>query len=183
MQITILRIARKIHRTMGAFLFIFFFIVAITGLILGWKKNSNGWILPATSKGISTNLDTWKTTSALLKISDSVLITKVDKSLSTELDRIDIRKDKGVVKFLYVDNYWEIQLDGQSGAVLQISQRRSDIFEDIHDGSFLDRYFKTNGEPIKLVYTSIMGISLFLFTVTGFWLWMGPKFIRNKKRN
>ena len=45
MQITILRIARKIHRTMGAFLFLFFFIVAITGLILGWKKNSNGWIL------------------------------------------------------------------------------------------------------------------------------------------
>ena len=102
-------------------------------------------------------------------------------SLSTEIDRIDIRKDKGVVKFLYVDNYWEIQLDGQSGAVLQISQRRSDFFEDIHDGSFLDRYFKTNGEPIKLVYTSIMGTSLFLFTVTGFWLWLGPKFIRNKK--
>ena len=35
MQVTILRIARKIHRTMGAFLFLFFFIVAITGLMLG----------------------------------------------------------------------------------------------------------------------------------------------------
>ena len=83
MQITILRIARKIHRTMGAFLFLFFFIVAITGLILGWKKNSNGWILPATAKGISTNLNTWKTTTELLKISDSVLITKVDNFLIT----------------------------------------------------------------------------------------------------
>ena len=182
MKVTILRIFRKVHRAMGAFLFLFFFIVAITGLTLGWKKNSNGWILPATMKGSSTNLNTWKTTKELLSISDSVLINNIDTSLSTELDRIDIRKDKGVVKFLYVDNYWEIQLDGQSGAVLQISQRRSDFFEDIHDGSFLDRYFKTNGEPIKLVYTSIMGTSLFLFTVTGFWLWLGPKFIRNKKR-
>jgi len=27
-----------------------------------------------------------------------------------------------------------------------------------------------------------MGV-LFLFTLTGFWLWMGPKLIRNKKRN
>ena len=93
-QAKTLRNFRKLHRITGALLFIFFFIVAITGLILGWKKNSNGWILPATSKGISTNLDTWKTTTALLKISDSVLITKVDKSLSTELDSIVIRKDK-----------------------------------------------------------------------------------------
>jgi len=183
MQVTILRIFRKIHRTLGAFLFLFFFIVAITGLTLGWKKNSNGWILPATMKGSATNLDNWKTTKELLRISDSLLINKVDKSLSTQLDRIDIRKDKGIVKFLYIDNYWEIQLDGQSGNVLQISQRRSDFFEDIHDGSFLDRYFKTDGEPIKLIYTSIMGISLFLFTVTGCWLWLGPKFIRNKKKD
>ena len=182
MQVTILRIFRKIHRTLGAFLFLFFFIVAITGLTLGWKKNSNGWMLPATMKGSATNLDNWKTTKELLRISDSLLINKVDKSLSTQLDRIDIRKDMGIVKFLYIDNYWEIQLDGQSGNVLQISQRRSDFFEDIHDGSFLDRYFKTDGEPIKLIYTSIMGISLFLFTVTGCWLWLGPKFIRNKKR-
>ena len=182
MQVTILRIFRKIHRTLGAFLFLFFFIVAITGLTVGWKKNSNGWMLPATMKGSATNLDNWKTTKELLRISDSLLINKVDKSLSTQLDRIDIRKDKGIVKFLYIDNYWEIQLDGQSGNVLQISQRRSDFFEDIHDGSFLDRYFKTDGEPIKLIYTSIMGISLFLFTVTGCWLWLGPKFIRNKKR-
>ena len=182
MQVTILRIARKIHRTMGAFLFLFFFIVAITGLMLGWKKNSNGWILPATSKGISTNLDSWKTTKELLKIADSVLITKVDKSLSTKLDRIDIRKDKGIVKFVYTENYWEIQLDGQSGDVLQINQRRSDFIEDIHDGSFLDYYFKTDGEPFKLIYTSIMGVALFFFTLTGFWLWIGPKVIRNKKR-
>ncbi len=80
-------------------------------------------------------------------------ITKVDKSLSTKLDRIDIRKDKGIVKFIYTDNYWEIQLDGQTGDVLQINQRKSDFVEDIHDGSFLDYYFKTEGEPIKLIYT------------------------------
>ncbi|MDP1971566.1 MAG: PepSY domain-containing protein [Sediminibacterium sp.] len=182
MQVAILRISRKIHRTMGAFLFLFFFIIAITGLLLGWKKNSNGWILPETTKGISTNFDNWKTTKELLKISDSILITKVDKSLSTKLDRIDIRKDKGIVKFIYTYDYWEIQLDGQSGNVLRISQRRSDFIEDIHDGSFLDYYFKNDGEYIKLIYTSIMGLSLFLFTVTGFWLWFGPKLIRNKKR-
>ena len=182
MQVAVLRIFRKVHRTMGAFLFLFFFIVAITGLLLGWKKNSNGWILPASAKGKSTQLETWKPVNELLHIADSVLLHDVDASLSTKIDRIDIRKDKGIVKFIYTDHYWEIQLDGQTGEALQINQRKSEFIEDIHDGSYLDIYFKTKGEPIKLVYTLIMGLALLIFTITGFWLWYGPKLIRNKNR-
>ncbi|MEO0002203.1 MAG: hypothetical protein RL766_2249, partial [Bacteroidota bacterium] len=37
-QAKILRIFRKVHRLTGAFLFIFFFVVSVTGLLLGWKK-------------------------------------------------------------------------------------------------------------------------------------------------
>jgi len=37
-QAKTLRVFRKVHRTTGAFLFIFFFIISITGLLLGWKK-------------------------------------------------------------------------------------------------------------------------------------------------
>lgn len=37
-QAKTLRIFRKVHRTTGALLFVFFFVVAITGLLLGWKK-------------------------------------------------------------------------------------------------------------------------------------------------
>jgi hypothetical protein len=98
------------------------------------------------------------------------------------LDRIDIRKDKGIVKFVYVKHYWEVQLDGATGNVLQVNLRKSDFIEDIHDASFLDTYFNTQGEPIKLAYTLIMGTALFLFCTTGFWLWYGPKLLRNKKR-
>ena len=36
---------RKIHKWIGSFLFIFFFFTAVTGLLLGWKKNSNGYLL------------------------------------------------------------------------------------------------------------------------------------------
>lgn len=39
-QARILRIARRLHRTTGALLFVFFFIVACTGLLLGWKKHT-----------------------------------------------------------------------------------------------------------------------------------------------
>ncbi len=37
----------------------------------------------------------------------------------------------------------------------------------------------TNGQ-IKFLYTTITGIALLLFTVTGFWLWYGPKRIKRK---
>lgn len=168
---------------MGALLFLFFFIVSISGFLLGWKKNSFGLILPKSAIGTSTDLSKWKPIEQLHQIADSILVYSIDARLSKDLDRIDIRKDKGIVKFIYVNHYNEIQLDGATGKLLQINQRRSDFIEDIHDGSYLDFYFKTKGEPIKLVYTLIMGLSLFTFTFTGFWLWYGPKIIRKKRRS
>ena len=181
MQASFLRSVRKIHRYTGIFLFAFFFIIAITGLLLGWKKNSFGLILPASSTGTSTQLGEWKSTEMLNHLADSVLRANTGQETPTDLDRIDIRKDKGIVKFVYIHNYWEVQLDGATGNALQISQRRSDLIEDLHDGSFFDLYFNTKGEPIKLVYTFIMGTALLTFTITGFWLWYGPIHIRRQK--
>jgi hypothetical protein len=89
-----------------------------------------------------------------------------------------MRPDKGMVKFVFAEGYWGIQLDGSTGELLHIERRRSDFIENIHDGSILDYVFNTDGEYFKLFYTTIMGLSLLLFTITGFWLWVGPKQMR-----
>jgi uncharacterized iron-regulated membrane protein len=39
-------------------------------------------------------------------------------------------------------------------------------------------YNFNSGDWIKLIYNTIMGLALILFTVTGFWLWYGPKRMR-----
>ena len=181
-QAKILRIFRKIHRTTGALLFIFFFFISVTGLLLGWKKNTNGAILPKTQKGSTSELKDWLPVDSLHTIACYTLHNSVSPDLSLELDRIDIRKDKGSVKFVFVDQFQEIQLDGATGNVLSIGQRRSDFLENVHDGSILDRYLGTDGY-IKLAYTTVMGISLLLFTITGFWLWYGPKRMRKESKN
>jgi uncharacterized iron-regulated membrane protein len=181
MQASFLRSVRKVHRYTGIFLFVFFFAIAITGLLLGWKKNSFGLILPASATGTSTNLEDWRSVNDLHRIADSTLLVTTGTKTDLTLDRIDIRKDKGIVKFVYIEDYWEVQLDGATGTPLQISQRRSDLIEDLHDGSFFDLYFRTKGEPIKLIYTLIMGTALITFTVTGFWLWYGPKQIKKQR--
>jgi hypothetical protein len=174
-QAKTLRIFRKIHRTTGAFLFVFFFFVLVTGILLGWKKHSNGLILPKSYNGSSTDLKDWLPIDSLHKNAFKILHDSVSADLSLELDRIDVRKDKGMVKFIFVDYFFGIQLDGASGKLLHIEHRRSDIIENAHDDSIIDYYFHTKGEPIKLAYTSIMGFALLTFTTTDFWLWYGAK--------
>ena len=179
----LLRVFRRIHRQVAIILFVFFSIIAITGLLLGWKKNSFGLILPPTSKGISSDLATWLPFDSLHTIAVNTLRDSVNRDLSIELERIDARPQKGIVKFVFVDDYWEVQLDGTNGEVLLIERRTSDFIENIHDGTILDVIFNTKNDQLKLSYTSIMGLSLLILTISGFWLWYGPKRLRKKKHS
>jgi uncharacterized iron-regulated membrane protein len=177
-QARVLRIARKVHRTAGALLFVFFFVTACTGLLLGWKKHSGGVILPKSYQGVSTNKQDWLPIHTLHEKAVQVMKEHAPAGLSHELDRIDIRPDKGMVKFVFLESYWGVQLDCTTGELLHLERRRSDFIENIHDGSYFDYVLGTNYGQIKLIYTSILGSALLIFTVTGFWLWYGPKRIR-----
>ncbi|HOI49666.1 MAG TPA: PepSY-associated TM helix domain-containing protein [Prolixibacteraceae bacterium] len=181
-QAGFLRLTRKIHRTTGMLLFICFFFISATGLLLGWKKHSGGLILPRSYQGSSTNLADWLPVDSLHQNACRFLREKFGADFSTELERIDIRPDKGMVKFVFAANYTGLQLDGATGQLLHLEHRRSDLIENIHDGSILDRYFNTGNGQIKLIYTSVTGIALLLFTGTGFWLWYGPKKLRRTRK-
>ena len=183
-QAKILRIFRKVHRATGAALFIFFFIIAITGILLGWKSHSSDLIAPQSYTGSSNNLHEWLPVDSLHKKAVVLLKDSISPDLSPDLDRIDIRKDKGMVKFIFENHTWEIQLDGATGTVLNIGKRHSDFIEDLHDGTVLDTWFNTSTKPLRVVYNSIMGLALLLFTITGFWLWYGPKRLKkHRKKN
>ena len=177
----VLRVSRSVHRTTGALLFVFFFVVACTGLLLGWKKDTGGVILAKTYQGSSADLKDWLPIHVLHEKAVGVMRESVSRDLSPELDRIDVRPDKGVVKFVFVEHYWGVQLDGATGEVLHVERRRADFIENVHDGSVLD-YLAGTGGQIKLAYTSVMGAALLTFTVTGFWLWHGPKRFRAKSK-
>ncbi len=172
-QAKTLRIFRKIHRVTGLALFVFFFIVATTGLLLGWKKNSGDLLGSKTYEGSATELKEWLPLAELQTKAENYLKNAVGSPTPMQLDRIDIRQDKGVAKFIY-EGYYGIQIDGASGALLHVDARRADFIEQIHDASLLDENLGTKGY-IKLTYTTVMSLALITFTVTGFWLWYGPK--------
>lgn len=177
-QAQLLRQFRKIHRLTGAALFAFFFVVGVTGLLLGWKKNSGGYLLAKSQRGASTELADWLPLDSLHRQAVRLLRDSVSAGLSPELDRIDVRPDKGMVKFTFANHYTALQLDGATGQLLLIEQRRADFIEHLHDGTIVDRLLGIPNGWFKLGYTTLMGLSLLVFTVTGFWLWYGPKRMR-----
>ncbi len=173
-QAKILRTARKIHRTMGIFLFAVFFIISITGILLGWKKNSGGLILAKTQTGISSNLKEWLPMDSIQTIAKTFIVDSVDNRLDNEIDRFDVRPEKGVIKITFTQHFTGLQIDATTGKVLMIEARNADLIENIHDGTIVDKWLNLQSGLFKLIFTSIAGTSLLLFTITGFWLWYGP---------
>lgn len=176
-----IRLFRKTHRSSGLILMAFILNIAITGILLGWKKDSKGMILPKTQKGTSTDLAEWQPLDSLKSKAIFALRQNISSELSTEIERIDARPQHGIVKFVFKNHYWGVQIDGATATVLQISRRRSDFLEHLHDGSLIDRYFDLKPGIFKLFYTTMMGFAFILFALTGFWLWYSPRRIRKSK--
>ncbi len=169
-----LRQFRVWHRIMGISLAIILLISAITGILLAWKKEVT-LIQPATQKGISLDLSSWKPLHELSDIATAAFYETCPDQKGNLIDRMDVRPDKGIVKVLFQKGYWEVQVDGTSGEIKSIAKRHSDWIEHLHDGSIISDLF-------KLVSMNVLGIGLMILISTGLWLWYGPRLVRAIKR-
>lgn len=164
----VLRRTRRLHRWSGLTLMLCFVVVGVTSVLLGWKKES-AYLQPPTQRSTVGAEVAWLPVEELLARAREATLR--EGLAEPEIDRLDLRPDRGVVKVRFSSGDWEIQLDGRSGAVLSVGKRRSDLIERIHDGSVL-------GGVFKLVYSTVLGLSLLVFTASGFWLWYGPRRMR-----
>jgi len=181
-QAKTLRLFRKLHRITGTFLFAFFCIVSVSGLLLGWKKHTGDLILAQTRSGTSVVQAEWLPLSEISSAAQNFLHDSVSAELSPQIDRIDVRPDKGVAKIIFTDHFTSLQIDLATGRILNRETRRSDFIEHIHDGSLVDDLMGWKNGWFKLFYTTVLGMALLLFTITGFWLWFGPKIMRRQKK-
>lgn len=162
---------RKIHRYSGLFIGVLVLISAITGILLGWKKNVD-LLQPPTQKGENLEIGLYRPvtelTQAALAAVDSLGLKHKN------LDRIEYRPTKGIAKVIFDTGSWEVQVDATSLKVLSVAKRHSDWIERLHDGSIISDMF-------KLISMNVLGIGLLLLVITGFWLWLGPRKIRGIK--
>ncbi|SFU79131.1 hypothetical protein SAMN04487941_2411 [Pontibacter akesuensis] len=168
-----LRNYRVYHRYLGLCLGLFLLISSITGLLLGWKKNVD-LLQPPTQDGLTTDLTQWIPLADMASVATAAL-DSAQGMPDVPIDRLEARPDKGIVKVLFAEGYWEVQLDGGTGKVLSVAQRHSDWIEHLHDGSIISDGF-------KLVSMNVLGLGLLVLTLTGVSLWFFPKQIRKLKK-
>ncbi|MEL7491976.1 MAG: PepSY domain-containing protein [Pseudomonadota bacterium] len=162
---------RKIHHWGSLIIMAQMGLVIGAGLVLSLKKEID-WIQPPTIKGEARDAIPSQS------IEDLFEIAKSDARLALsdwrDLSRVDIKPGKGVVKFVSANN-WEMQIDTETGAILQVAFRRSDIIESLHDGSFF-------ADWVKLYIFFPSGVILMVLWGTGIYLFFLPHLKRARRR-
>ena len=136
-------------------------IVIATGIVLQLKKELP-WVQPPTMRGSLGNPAI--TFEQIVNIAKTVHEAEINNW--EDIDRLDVRPKKGVIK-IRSKNRWEIQIDHQTGKVMQVAYRRSDLIESIHDGSFFHDKVKIGvflPSAIVLLTLWITGVYLFVIT-------------------
>ncbi len=145
-------------------------IIIVTGIFLQLKKDVV-WIQPETTTGQISN-DPSISFEQILDIAKT--IKEAEISSWEDIDRLDVRIGRGIVK-VRSNNRWEIQIDTNSGEVTQVAYRRSDLIEQIHDGSWFH-------DKVKLWIFLPSGIILFVLWITGFYMALLPYIVKWRKK-
>lgn len=160
---------RKIHYWLSIAVALPILVVIVSGLFLQTKKHFE-WIQPAELRGASQT--------PVISLPDVLEISKsvAEAEIETwgDINRLDVRPSRGMLK-VRANNDWEIQIDTETGAILQIAYRRSDLIESIHDGSFFT-------ETVKMWIFLPSAIVLLLLWLTGMYLFILPYLGRRRRK-
>jgi uncharacterized iron-regulated membrane protein len=159
---------RKLHRWGAVIVAAPFIVVLCTGILLQLKKQL-AWVQPTELRAkkdvVSTSLP------AILEVVRA--IPHVGMQEWSDIDRLDVRPQKGVVKVIG-HSRWEVQLDSETARVLQVAYRRSDLIESLHDGSWFH-------PAVKLFVFLPVGVLVTMLEVTGVYMWFVPILARRRR--
>ena len=158
------RALRQIHYWLSLAVFVPASIMFVAGVFLMLKKEVS-WIQPPTSKGSVSNQIPTIGFDGMLQ--QARLHPEAQITDWSDIDRIDLRVGKGIAK-LRAKSGWEVQIDTSTGDVLNVAYRRSDIIEQIHDGSYFS-------DTVKLFVFLPTGILLIIMWGTGIYLFFLPR--------
>ena len=160
---------RNVHYWASIVVAVPILIIIVSGILLQTKKQF-AWIQPTELRGAGKNPSV--SLPQVLEICRG--ITEAEIESWDDINRLDVRPSRGMLK-VWAKNNWEIQIDTETGAVLQTAYRRSDIIESIHDGSFFH-------DNVKLWIFLPSGIALLLLWLTGMYLFILPIWILRRRK-
>ena len=169
-----MRASRRYHRYFGLGLGALLLVSALTGALLGWKKQS-AWLQPPTQRGTEGTLGEWRSLEDLRAVAVLAFRQNAPRDAPTEVSRMDVRPGRNTVKVRFAYGDYEVQVDGITAEVLSVGRRNADWIERIHDGSIVS-------EGFKLASMNALGVGLAALTATGAWLYWGPRRMRARRR-
>jgi len=170
---------RNLHKKFASVLFVFFFLIGLTGSLLSFKSAFTKVIFENKQISGEIKLAAILPLDSLETIATSTLNEKASTSFKKS-EKVEIKLSKGTVIFYYKDAY-SIQVNGASGAPILIEKKFGGIIQDIHDGAIVDSLLTNKLSLSKKVYSIIMGLSLLLLTITGTYMWYKPKMIKKNR--
>jgi hypothetical protein len=162
------KLSRVSHRWGSIIALVPMTIIIVSGIALQLKKESS-YIQPPTQRGVGTEPAIGF--ERILEVAKTVPEAGVESW--EDIDRLDVRPGKGVVK-VRCKNSYEVQIDAATGGILQVAVRRSDLIESIHDGTYFH-------DHLKLWVFLPTGIVLALLVITGLHLFGLPYLARRKR--
>ncbi len=147
-----------------------FLVVILSGILLLLKKESH-WIQPITQQG-SEKIPTLSFDQILDKAQS---IPEAEIKDWDDVKILDVRPSAGIIK-IQSNNRWEIQLDAATGETLQVAFRRSDLIEELHDGSYFH-------DKAKLAIFLPSAIIVFVLWITGMYLFISKQLIKFRRKS
>jgi len=160
---------RSLHRWGAILVALPFLVVITTGLLLQLKKQL-AWVQPPERRG-STEAPAVSLDRVLAQVR---AIPEARVRDWGDIDRVDVRPGKGIAK-VTTKTRWEVQVDLGTGAVLQSAYRRSDLIEQLHDGSWFH-------DAVKLWVFLPSGILVLGLWLTGMYLYALPWWTRARRK-
>lgn len=167
MKISVLN--RKVHYWGSIIIVLPLLLIIGSGILLLLKKDIS-WIQPTTINGRGTipaiGFD---------QLFKTVSTVKEARILSwNDITRIDIQPSKGLAKVTSGNNY-EIQVDTETGNIMQVAFRRSDIIESLHDGTFFH-------DSAKYLVSLPTAVILFVLLISGVVLFFQPFYVKRMRK-
>jgi len=162
---------RKIHNWSSIIIALPLIVIIGAGIFLQLKKEFE-WIQPPTLKGEVREGVPQATLQDMFDAAKSV--EKAQITTWEDMDRIDFKPDKGIIKFI-PKSQWEVQVDTHTAEILSVTYRRSDVIEQIHDGSYF-------ADWVKLWVFLPVGITLLVLWMTGVYMFFLPYYKKAQKK-
>lgn len=163
------RSLRTWHRRISILFALPLLLVILSGLLLHTKKHWT-FVQPAAIAGAArAPAASWDAILEALRDAPGLGVGSW-----SEIKRLDYRIDQGMAKIQLRNSLREVQVDMESGRVLQVATRRSDLIEDLHTGAFFS-------ENVRLLVFIPCAAALLFLWISGVYLFVKPHLNRRAR--